>query len=631
MPPYHAPWHLTSMNAVFLNRLAIWYLIFLLQLIGHMDKIKRTEFLKQGLKIGGAVLLAPYINLPTANATAGMLKEPGIDSALLAKMVAANDKQVDKLLADLRAGVTSTGRKIGFDFATLAASYISPGSTHYQSLSVAEAFEKLLQLLSSLQAADGTLNFGNLESPPDTAFLVEPMAAAASLLLQIHHPAIENINKGVKQFLLRCGSALSTGGVHTPNHRWLVCAALAGINALYPNKQYTNRIEDWLAEGIFIDEDGHYSERSANYAVVENTAFLTLGRLLNKPPLFEPVRKNLAMTWYYMEPDGQVVTVDSRRQDQYASKSMVAYYLQYRWLAIRDNNPLFAGITALIEQLKGFEEEIINKCLFNFLDNPQLQQALPESIVPPVQYEKLFAKSATLRLRNEGTSTTLFGGVDWPLIIASGRSDSPDFYRYRKGNAILKSMRLSADFFSMGYFYSDGLKKEGSSYVLHKKLHIPYYQPLPASRRNKQGDYALSPSIDARFWSKMDFQHRPVSNVKTLDTKISFTATAGTDELVFEVTGQAGVPVTIELCFLEGGQLSGVLPADKGNYFLEEGMGKYEYGGNTIQFGPGTMKHKFINRLEGERYSTHFGSLRTEGMHVYLTGVTPFKHRLQFS
>lgn len=592
-----------------------------------MNKIKRHTFLTQGLKAGGALLLAPYISLPAAGAgTAGTLQED-----LMKRLLLANDKETDKLLASLQAGISSTGRKIGFDFATLSAAYVSPGSAHYRSAAIEEALEKLLKLLASLQAADGTLNFGNLESPPDTAFLVEPMAAAASLLMKIDSPAALGINKIVKQFLVNCGTALSEGGVHTPNHRWLVCAALAGINVLYPNKQYTRRIEDWLGEGVYIDKDGHYSERSANYAVVENAAFLTLGRLLNKPSLFEPVGKNLAMTWYYMEPGGEVVTVDSRRQDQYTSKNMVAYYLQYRWMAIRYNNPLFAGIAKLIEQLKGFEEEIIHKCLFNFLENPLLQQALPEATAPPVQYEKLFATSATLRMRNGIASSTLFGGVDWPLIIASGRSDSPDFYRYRKGNALLKHMRLSADFFSMGYFYSEGLKKEGNTYVLHKKLAIPYYQPLPANKRNSRGDYTLSPSIDNRFWSKMDFKSRPVSNVKTLDTKITFTSAAGRDELAFEITGQAGVPVVVELCFQEGGQLSGVTAADKGNYFLESGKGKYEYNGDTIEFGPGLVTHKAINRLEGERYSTHFGSLRTEGMHVYITGVTPFKHTLQIS
>ncbi|MEP6749582.1 MAG: hypothetical protein ABJB86_17725 [Bacteroidota bacterium] len=594
--------------------------------------MKRNTFLLQTLKISGAALLAPYVGLPVVQAAAvagnkHLLK----DDDILQRLVAANDNQVNQLLSALQAGVTSTGRKIGFDFATLSASYVSPGSTYHQSPLIVEALEKLVQLLTGLQSADGTLNFGNLESPPDTAFLVEPLAAAARLLEQIKMPVLKNINEEVKKFLLRCGAALSAGGVHTPNHRWLICAALAGIHAAYPNQLYINRIEDWLGEHFYIDADGHYPERSANYAVVENTAFLTVGRLLKKPMLFEPVRKNLEMTWYYMEPDGQLVTVDSRRQDQYTSKSMVAYYLQYRWLAIKDNNHLFAGITRLIEGLKGFEEEILNKYLFQFLENPLLQEALPEVAAPPVQYEKLFANAATLRLRHAGITTTLFGGVDWPVIIASGRSDSPNFYTHRKGAAILKYMRLSADFFSMGYFYSDGLKKEGNAYVLHKKLAIPYYQPLPASRRNSKGDYKLSPSTDGRFWSKMDFEHRPVSNIKTLDTKISFTTAEGTDKLVFEVTGQAGVRVTVELCFLEGGVLSGVLPADKGNNFLEKGMGKYEYGGSSIEFGPGVMAHKAVTGLEGERYSTHFGSLRTEGMHVYLTGITPFKHQLLLS
>ncbi|MEO5683499.1 MAG: hypothetical protein ABIQ88_12700 [Chitinophagaceae bacterium] len=592
--------------------------------------MKRTDFLKQTLKIGGAALLAPYVDVAAAQSTATN-KHAQIDAALLERLVNANDKQVDKLLAALQAGVTSTGRKIGFDFATLTASYFSPGSTYHQSPLVVAALEKLVQLLTGLQSADGTLNFGNLESPPDTAFLVEPLAAAAYLLQQNSRPVLKNINEGLKEFLIRCGAALSAGGVHTPNHRWLICSALAGIHTVYPNQVYINRIDEWLGESIYIDADGHYPERSANYAVVENTAFLTVGRLLKKALLFEPVRKNLAMTWYYMEPDGQLITVDSRRQDQYTSKTMVAYYLQYRWLAIKDNDRLFAGITRLIEGLKGFEEEILNKCLFQFLENPLLQQALPDTVDPPVQYEKLFTNAATLRLRHAGTTATLFGGVDWPVIIASGRSDSPNFYTYRKGAAILKYMRLSADFFSMGYFYSDGLKKENNAYTLHKKLAIPYYQPLPANRRNSKGDYKLSPSTDGRFWSKMDFENRPVSNVKTLETKISFTTAAGADKLVFEVTGQAGVRVTIELCFLEGGVLSGVLPADKGNYFLENGMGVYEYGGSSIQFGPGVMAHKVVAGLEGERYSTHFGSLRTEGMHVYLTGITPFKHALTVS
>jgi hypothetical protein len=60
-------------------------------------------------------------------------------------------------------------------------------------------------------------------------------------------------------------------------------------------------------------------------------------------------------------------------------------------------------------------------------------------------------------------------------------------------------------------------------------------------------------------------------------------------------------------------------------------MGAYEFGGDSITFGPGAVTHKTITSLEGEKYSTHFGSLRTDGMHVYITGVTPFTHTLNFS
>lgn len=192
-------------------------------------------------------------------------------------------------------------------------------------------------------------------------------------------------------------------------------------------------------------------------------------------------------------------------------------------------------------------------------------------------------------------------------------------------------MRLSSSFFGMGYFYSEGLKKNGNQYILHKKLTAPYYQPLPKNLRNSKGDYKLAPSTDGRFWNKMDFENRPVSNVKSQDTRIVFTETNGAIQLDIRVTGQAGVPVTIELCFGEGGQLTGVTPPEKGNSFLAKDVATYEMGGDVIRFGPGAMAHKKITDLEGEKYSTHFGSLRTDGMHVYITGITPFNHKLTFS
>ncbi len=591
-----------------------------------MNKITRHSFLRQSLKAGALLMLAP--SLPFSAGAAPQVAQ--VDEDFMKRLRDANDKQVELLLkTDLQKAGFS--RKTGYDFATLAAAFSSPQSGYHGSADVVAALGKLTVLLQSAQSDDGTANFGNLESPPDTAFLLEPLSAGAFILVKNASPDLQKINSDVKTFIVRAGEALSTGGVHTPNHRWVICAALARLNALYPNKKYTDRIADWMGENVFQNSDGNYPERSRNYANVEDNSMITMARLLNKPALFAYARKNLETTYYYMDPDGELVVNDSRRQDQYTSKNIVSYYLHYRYMAIRDKSALFAGITRLIEGMKGFEEEVLNHSYFHFLEDPLLQQALPAASTPPVNFEKLFTNSHLLRIRRNESTTTLFGGIDWPLIIASGRSDSPNFFAFRKGEAVLKYLRLSTTFFSMGYFYSEGLRKEGSKYILHKKLTVPYYQPLPKNLRNAKGDYKLSPSIDDRFWNKMDFSHRPVSNVKTLDTTITFAETTAGNELVFEVGGLSGVQVTIELCFREGGKLSGVTDGGNQNSFLESGTGSYSFGKDAISFGPGTVAQKTISSLEGERYSTHFGTLRTDGMHVYLTGVTPFRHTLVFS
>jgi hypothetical protein len=595
-----------------------------------MNKINRHSFLKQSLNLGVLAAIAPLTDFLLTDEENNPAKNTGFKEDILQRLLKANDAEVSRLLKSLPAN--SFARKIGYDFAVLTASYCSGSSVYHQDRTIVSALERIAEVLLSHQSADGTVSIGNLESPPDTAFILEPLCAAIFILTEKKSPALNPVIEKMKTFILKSGEALATGGVHTPNHRWVISAALARINKLYPDKKYIARIEDWMGEGIFIDSDGHYPERSRLYAGVENEAFITMGRLLNKPELFEAVRKNLDTTYYYMEPNGDLVTADSRRQDQYAGKNIVSYYLLYRYLANRDNNGKFSAIAKLIEGYNGFEEEVLNNSLFYFLENPLLQNELPAGTPPPVNYEKLFTGSKLLRIRRGDTTATLFGGVDWPLIIASGRSNSPNFFSYRKGNAVLKYLRLSSGFFSMGYFYSDGLKKEGNKYMLYKKLEVPYYQPLSKELRNDKGDYSLSPSTDGRFWNKMSFEKRPVSNIKTLETAVTLKENNGRNELTFRVTGMEGIAVTIELCFKEGGRLSGVTDVNdpEDNHFLEKGYGKYEYKGDAIEFGPGTAAGKNITRLEGERYSTHFGTLRTEGMHVYLTGVTPFEHTLSF-
>jgi len=593
-----------------------------------MKKINRNTFIKQSALIGGTLYMNPFQAFSSeSNATTNL------DEGLYTRLVKANDNEVKELLEKGSLPQHIYIRTAGYNFAKLAAAYCCPESQWFEHESLIAALDKTTDQLKANQTADGTMNAGNLESPPDTAFVMEPLCAGVFILSQKADEKLDAVKEKVKQVILKTGDALTVGGVHTPNHRWVVSQALARINQLYPNQKYIDRINEWLSEGIYMDEDGHYPERSAIYSNVEDTAFITIGRLLNSSKLFNAPRKNLAMTWYYMEPNGDLVTTDSRRQDQYMHKNIVGHYLNYRFLAIHDQDGQFADMTRLIENFPGFEEYVVKNSLFHFMENPVLKEKLPKPVALPLNYERFLKTSGLARIRRGDTTASIFGGTDWPLIIASGRSVLPNFFSYRRGRAVLDYMRLSANFFNTGYFRSEGVQKEGNKYILHKKLEVPYYQPLPNEFKNPDGDYPLTPSLNNRFWSKMAFDKRPMSNVKTLDSSIYIKEDHGKVEVTFNVTGLENVPVTVELCFNKDGVLKGVTDANDGldNHYLPNGMGTFYNGGDTITFGPGIKKHESIYHLGGEQYAAHFGTLRTEGNHVYLTGITPFKHTLKFS
>ncbi|WP_026998152.1 hypothetical protein [Flectobacillus major] len=587
-----------------------------------MQNITRKTFLDQCLGLGTLATFAPML----ANAQYSRTS----DGQFLSKIVQANNLEVSRLLSVFVTDITEIRRRLGYDFANLAAAYCEPSSGYYQKEELVTAMSKIVRFILKAQQADGTLNLGNLASPPDTAFILEPLCIAATILNRHSTPILVEVKSMLNTFILKAGESLRLGGIHTPNHRWVVSAALAQINALFPNPAYVQRIDEWLSENLYIDTEGHYLERSMIYSEVIDRCFITMARLLKRPKLLEPVRKNLNLTYFYLEPNGDLVTTDSRRQDQFAPINILNYYHDYRYLAIKDQNTMFSTIALLIENVKGFEEKIMVDLLPFCLEEPLYLQTLPQQQPLPTSFEKFFKTTNLVRIRRNDTTSTIFGGVDFPIIIASGRSTSPNFFAFRKGDAILKYMRLSTDFFSTGYFRSQGVLRQNGQYILHQKIEAPYYQPLPKQYKKADGNYKHSPSTDGRFWNKMDFEHRPQSNIKALETSISIAEKNGVHELTFKSKGTDGVSVTIELCFKEGGQLTGVQKTEnpQNHYLLTGETGEYTFGKDTIKFGKGINRHTKIKGLEGEMYTSHFGTLKTEGIYVYLTGITPFEHTI---
>ncbi len=592
-------------------------------------QMSRGEFIKLGgLTLAGALVS----NSAFANNMFSNENTLKTDVQLMKMLLLNNDAKVKTLLdkSTIDPNIRlSNFRPLATSIATMTASISHSGSVYYKSKVLVDNLNQMMEVLMKNQYSDGTLDAGgNRQSPPDTAFILENICPAAAILNLVRQKDLEGLRVKMKTFILNAGEAMVTGGVHTPNHRWVVSAALANINSLFPDAKYVRRIDQWLAEGIYINADGHYSERSGVYSGVIDKALITMARLLNRPQLLEIVSKNLTTYFYYMEPNGDLVTVDSRRQDQFMDITIAKYYLQYRFMAIHAHNPMFVEMTQTIENLSDFTSETLSGSLLFFMENQELQKSLPAVAKEENDYEKFFALSNLARIRRGKTAVTLFGGNDKPLLIVSGRSSNPNFLMYRKGDAILKYMRLSTSFFRMGYFSSDGLVKEGNKYILKETKEADYYQPLAEEFRKSDGDYRLSPSPDGRFWNKMEFDSRTKSNVKQQVTVIEITENNGSLNLDFKVDGPPNVEVTIEMCFKEGSNIVGATAGEKNNYFLNSVLGELSMGADAIQFGPGKVEHRNTNNLDSEQYAYHQGSLRTDGVHVYITGYTPFRHTM---
>ncbi len=393
------------------------------------------------------------------------------EDELIRELVRANDQQVQEYLQ--RQERRSTHRWLGGIpnehgiysphegarfISVLACAAASPESAHFRSPALIEPLQLAARFLRTAQHEDGTIDLysTNFRSPPDTAFALETVCEAFAILKRGQWSPHDPLLADLRAFIVKGGAVLVTGGIHTPNHRWVVAAALARIHSLFPDARYVARINQWLAEQIDIDPDGQYTEKSTgNYSAIVNHCLLTVARLLDRPALQDAVRRNLEMTLYYVHPDGEVVTEASTRQDKYQRGSMAGYFYSYRYLALRDGNGQFA---AMARQIALNSRSRLVSDLPAFLEDPNLQRRMPESQALPTNYAKLFRHSGLARIRREAVSATIL-------------ANNSNVFSFHKGSAALEALRFAASFFGKGQFVGEQLEIQHGKYVLRQTLH----------------------------------------------------------------------------------------------------------------------------------------------------------------
>ncbi len=540
----------------------------------------------------------------TATAT-GAAAEPGTAPPTVdARLVASNDAALDKLLraqitdpaSPHRGGVPdeylmfaagSAGGLIETATASLIASRIDQSAPE-----LIERIRLAAGFLERSQSPEGNIDLlsTNFNSPPDTGFVVHNVGTAAALAKMY---GVEEVVRILRPFLVKAGAAMATGGIHTPNHRWVVSSALAQVNDVYPDPAYLRRIEQWLAEGIDIDDDGQFIERSTvTYNTVIDRAFTVLAAKLKRPALLDPVRRNLHAMLYLIHPDGEVVTEVSKRQDQFVRGTMAGYWFPLQYLAIHQNDRQLASLARNLAPA--------HARLSAMLEYPELAGPLPEAAPLPEDYEKWFGVLGLAHIRR--------GRWDATMVAR----DSSRFFSARNGAAVINAVRFASSFFGKGQFVPASGVKDGDHYVFRQSLEAPYYQPLTPPR-----------AVTYQNWGTASKERRQ-TQICRLEQSATVTERKGGFDLRLESKGTPGVPVAVEISLREGGTLEGCRAAPHADsaFLLEKGFAAYRMGADSIRFGPGDAPH-LLTQLRG-------ADPKLPGTSVYITGYTPFDRTVRF-
>lgn len=331
------------------------------------------------------------------------------------------------------------------DLAALCQAYLAEGSELAGDGQLADHLRRGVGFLRRWQRPSGLIDLPkiDIDSPPDTAFSVQlfapilrfarARAAAGSI------PAAE-VAELLGGYVRSAGEAIIGRGFRTPNHRWVVCSAVAQAMREFPGLRERGLpyVEAILAETIDINADGEYSERSTGiYNAVVNRSLRYVAECLDRPELLAHVRANLRFIGTIIESDGTVITAISGRQDRGGRAVPVTMADSFFAMAAVDGDPWFAWVADLLvdrARRRIPEGHGWGWMVQSFLDRPQLIAAPPMPRQAPPE-----------RLERTWSGSRLWFVKDGPLTaFASAGTAIP--FALRVGDCELRSVRAATSF-----------------------------------------------------------------------------------------------------------------------------------------------------------------------------------------
>jgi len=451
-----------------------------------------------------------------------------------------------------------------------------------------ELWERLQQMVEAMkrrQHEDGLidLNTSNFHSPPDTAFMVEELAALYEVVRSYERsPRRDRFLEQLESVIVPACEGIARGGVHTPNHRWKVASALTLADRIWPHENWRTEAQAYLDEGIDIDRDGEFTERSTGcYNCVCDRALILLGRALGRPEYLQYADRNLEHVLYLLHADGTLVTSHSRRQDRHTTVGVERYLLLYWYRALMTGNGRFLSAAELGLRRIGPNSARLGglaKWLRYFHEAAEKPPPAPQPL--PEEYEVRFDEVGVLRRRLGSQSLTLMAEADEVLAVRFGAG--PDI-----------TMRIAAGLAPSGQFRTEKIEGRDGRYRLRSDHACEYYGPGPDPL----------PATDWR--SRAGFSRR-VFVATELTMRLEVECLQDGLRLHLRSEGCSRVPIEVALLIrdTERTEPAGTLQYDDRSrkHFLNRGELILQGPGHLVRIGPGADEHDLMDIPTGRPY-----------------------------
>lgn len=456
-----------------------------------------------------------------------------------------------------------------------------------------EALDRLLRAIAFLrrsQRPTGLIDLPstNYESPPDTAFSIQLLAPVVALARRVASGG-QGRQIGGREAADTLGEYIRTAalgiigrGFHTPNHRWVICGALGQAMTLYPDLPARDYVERILAEGIDLNADGEFTERSAVvYNAVCDRSLRLMADHLRRPDLLGLVRRNLDLMLHLLHDDGTAVTSISVREDR--GRRIVPHSIADSFfdMAQRDGNSVWASAADLLisgdlrERSLAWPFDPFLAWLFEpFVTHPEYRREKLTRAPLPDRFVAYYPTARMWRVRRGLLSATAVAGHTTPFAV-------------RYGDVDLKAVKLFGSYIIAAIFAADEFEPipDGVRLVHRGELrNLPGYD-LPLGRLVPVGTWAEAARQRDR-WTQppmdiiLDIRDAPGGFDLHVRTEGSMDRIMFQIECCFEGPGEWETDGQVAI--MENGQTA----------ILKAGHGTFHRGRHGIRIGPGAITHR---------------------------------------